>query len=219
MISVLYLPHHTSSGLSPIFFSSHPLHIKLLILMGFPIPRRRHTCHRLEYPVKMRQIRKPCLLADLRNILIRLHKLPLRIHDPCHIQILNDRTVGIFLKFPAQVIMADIKHLCQHINIDILHIMRMHIAHHLIDAGALEPVNHPPVPDVGLIHPVGIIQHLRQLCRLHPFPLKVQHDPFERNIFRSIRKNASHKEKTASSPPASKYKAHPESADTVLPPL
>ena len=57
----------------------------------------------------MRQIGKPHFPADLRDTLICLHNPSLGIHDSGNIHILNHRTVGICLKFPTEIIAADIK--------------------------------------------------------------------------------------------------------------
>ena len=104
--------------------------------MGLPVAGGCHAGDRLEHAIKMRQIGKSSFLADLRNVLVRLHEFALGIHDPGYIYIMDQGAVGVFLKFPAQIIRAYIKHLGKHVKINIVHIVGMHIADHLADAGA-----------------------------------------------------------------------------------
>ena len=93
----------------------------------------------------MSQIGKSRLPADLGNISICLHKHPLGVHDPGHIDILDYRAVGIGFKFPAQVKGADKKAFCQVFHCNVFVIVLMNLAHNL---------NHPPLL-LGLYRVVG----------------------------------------------------------------
>ena len=57
----------------------------------------------------MRDIRKSCFPADLGDTLVSLHELPLSIHDPGHVQVLDNSGVRMLFKFPAEIIGAEIK--------------------------------------------------------------------------------------------------------------
>ena len=59
----------------------------------------------------MRDIRKSCFPADLGYAPVSLHELPLGIHDPCYIQILDNGGVRMFFKLSAEIIGAEIKSL------------------------------------------------------------------------------------------------------------
>ena len=61
----------------------------------------------------MGQIGKTCFFADTGNAVIRFQKHTLGVKHPCHVEVLNDGFSGDFLKFPAQVVGADIEHVSQ----------------------------------------------------------------------------------------------------------
>ncbi len=56
------------------------------------------------YPVKMCHIGKSHNLADFRNALIRFHKQPLGMSTRRLLICWNNGAVGVFFKFPAQII-------------------------------------------------------------------------------------------------------------------
>ena len=85
----------------------------------------------------MSQIGKSSFSAYICDIFTGLHKFPLCIHNTCNINVTHDRTICTFFKFTAQVIRADIKHLCQHFKTDIFLVMAMDITYHFSDPAAL----------------------------------------------------------------------------------
>lgn len=70
---------------------------------------RGHSCNAFKNPIKVRDIRKSCFPADLGDTLVSLHELPLSIHDPGHVQVLDNSGVRMLFKFPAEIIGAEIK--------------------------------------------------------------------------------------------------------------
>ena len=81
----------------------------------------------------MSDIRKPCFPTDLSDALIGLHKLPLSIHDPRHIQILDNGSVRMFFKLSAEIIGAEIKGLGKLLKADFFVKIRMDKMEHFSD--------------------------------------------------------------------------------------
>jgi len=101
-----------------------------------------HAGHHLKDPVKMGDVGKAGLFADLGNILVRLHKFSLGVHDPGDIVILDDSAVGIVLEFPAQVVRADVELSGQLFQAELLLVMIVDIADDLAHAALLAPGVH-----------------------------------------------------------------------------
>ena len=86
-----------------------PFHCCTALLSLFTAFGRGEPGDRAVHPVKMCHIGKAHNLADFRDALIRFHKQPLGMSHTQAINILNNGTVGVFFKFPAQIIRTEIK--------------------------------------------------------------------------------------------------------------
>ena len=81
----------------------------------------------------MGDIGKSRFPADLCNTVVCLQEFPLGIHDPGHIQILDNRGVRVLFKFPAKIIGTEIKGLRKLFQTDLFVKIRMDKMDHLTD--------------------------------------------------------------------------------------
>ena len=81
----------------------------------------------------MGDIGKSGFPADFCNTSIGLQKLSLGIHDPGHIQVLDNRGVRVLFKFPAKIIGTEIKGLRKLFKTDIFVKIRMDKMDYLTD--------------------------------------------------------------------------------------
>ena len=86
-----------------------PFHCSAAFLCLLTAFGRRQPGDGAVHPVKMGHIGKSYNLADFRDALISFHKQSLGMSHTQAVDILDNGAVGIFFKFPAQIIGAEIK--------------------------------------------------------------------------------------------------------------
>ena len=108
------------------------------LLTAFPVLGRCNIRDFPEDPVKMCQVGKTGLPGNFGDIPVRFHEEPLGIHDAGLQDIFNDRALGTFLEFPAEIIFTDVKPLGEIFERDIFCVMVMDILNHFGNPGLAE---------------------------------------------------------------------------------